>query len=63
LFHNNNNKIVIPFVNKVNQNHRQGDGEEQFLKRDKLVIPNFKQKMMSFRGQDSWAKMTSAGDK
>ncbi len=28
-----------------------------------LTIPHCKQKMMSFRGQASWAKMTSAGGK
>jgi hypothetical protein len=30
-----------------------------FVERDRLVIPECKQNMMSLRGQASWAKMTS----
>jgi len=31
--------------------------------RDRLVIPEYNQNMMSLRGQASWTKMTSLGGK
>jgi hypothetical protein len=34
-----------------------------YLVRDRLAIPNVNKKMKSFKGQASWAKMTSTGGK
>jgi hypothetical protein len=36
---------------------------KQCLLRDGLVIPDVNKKMMSFRGQANWTKMTSPGGK
>jgi hypothetical protein len=43
--------------------HLLSSEQNQCLFRDRLVIPVLNKKMMLFRGEASWAKMTSYGDK